>query len=100
MQRAPLAGVGMSYSPIMAPSESMRPILLAKFSVNQRSPSAPTATPRSDAFGVGIGEFDDRAVARDPAERVGAGFDEPNVAVRMQRHGARLAVAGWGSETR
>ena len=52
MQRASLFGVGMSYSPSMVPSGAMRPILLAKFSVNQRSPSGPTQTLRSDAFGV------------------------------------------------
>ena len=53
MQRAPLPGVGMSYSPSTVPSGAMRPILLAKLAVYQRSPSAPTVTPRSDAFGVG-----------------------------------------------
>src|ERR1700731_5304933 len=53
MQRARLFGVGISYSPRTVPSGAMRPILLAKFAVYQRSPSAPTVTPRSDAFGVG-----------------------------------------------
>src|SRR6266550_3654427 len=53
MQRAPLPGVGMSYSPSTMPSGAMRPILLAKLAVYQRSPSNPTVTPRSDAFGVG-----------------------------------------------
>src|SRR4029077_15868251 len=55
MQRAPLFGVGISYSPRATPSGAMRPILLAKFAVYQRSPSAPTVTPRRDAFGVGTG---------------------------------------------
>ena len=54
MQRAPLAGVGISYSAIITPFSFIRPILLAKFSVNQRSPSAPTVTPRAEAFGVGM----------------------------------------------
>src|SRR3984885_7938761 len=55
MQRAPDFGVGISYSPRTVPSGAMQPILLAKFAVYQRSPSAPTVTPRSDAFGVGTG---------------------------------------------
>ena len=40
------------YSPSIMPSGAMRPILLAKFSVNQRSPSGPTQTLRNEAFGV------------------------------------------------
>ena len=92
MQRAPLAGVGISYSPSKVPSGAMRPILLAKFSVNHRSPSAPTVTPRSEAFGVGIDEFANLAGTIDAAERVGAGLDEPDAAVGMGDHGARLAV--------
>src|ERR1035438_10394240 len=53
MARAPLAAVGIGYSPIIFPRESMRPILLAAFSVNHSSPSFDTQTPRKDAFGVG-----------------------------------------------
>src|SRR5262249_49535962 len=53
-QRAPLAGVGISYSPIITPFSFIRPILLAKFSVNQSSPPAPTVTPRAEALGVGM----------------------------------------------
>src|SRR5262249_36938577 len=37
------------------PSGAMRPILLEKFSVNQRSPSGATVTPRKEAFGVFTG---------------------------------------------
>src|SRR5487761_813389 len=55
MQRAPLFEVGMSYSPRTVPSGAMQPILLAKFAVYQRSPATPTATPRSEALGVGTG---------------------------------------------
>ena len=83
IQRAPLAGVGISYSSIMTPLASIRPILLAKFSVNQSSPSVVTATLRADAFGVGMANSPDRAVARDTAKRVGAGLDEPDAAVGM-----------------
>jgi hypothetical protein len=53
MQRAPLEAVGIKYSSIIVPFAVMRPILLAEFSVNQISPSVDTATPRTDAFGVG-----------------------------------------------
>src|SRR5262249_37179868 len=55
MARAPQFAPGISYSPITLPSGDMRPILLAKFSVNQRSPSGATVTPRSEAFGVFTG---------------------------------------------
>ena len=96
MQRAPLAGVGMSYSPINVPSGAMRPILLAKFSVHQRSPSGPTVTPRNEAFGVGTLKSCECAVAVEAAERVGAGLDEPDAAVGMRDHGARLAVVASG----
>ena len=54
IQRAPLAGVGILYSPTILPLAFIRPILLAKFSVNQSAPSGPTVTPRADASGVGM----------------------------------------------
>src|SRR5215813_1867564 len=46
---------GIAYSPITLPSGAMRPILLEKFSVNQRSPSGATVTPRNEASGVFTG---------------------------------------------
>src|SRR5438477_272009 len=52
MARAPQPAAGIVYSPMILPFGAMRPILLARFSVNQRSPSGATATPRSEAFGV------------------------------------------------
>ena len=52
MQRAPAFATGIGYSPTMLPSGRMRPILLAKLAVNQRSPSGPTQTPRSEESGV------------------------------------------------
>src|SRR5712691_11922787 len=55
MARAPQPATGIGYSPIRRPSGAMRPILLAKFSVNEGSPSKATATPRNDAFGVATG---------------------------------------------
>src|SRR5262249_14096133 len=55
MARAPQPSTGIAYSPITLPSGAMRPILLATFSVNQRSPSGATVTPRKEAFGVFTG---------------------------------------------
>ena len=57
MQRAPLAEVGMSYSPIKMPSGPMRPILLATVSRNQIAPSGPATMgaslpPSQKAFAV------------------------------------------------
>ena len=98
MQRAPLAGVGMSYSPSMVPSGAMRAILLAKFSVDQRSPSGPTQTPRNEAFGVGHRMLGDVAGAVDAAERVGRGLDEPDAAIGMRDRRARLAVVARNLE--
>src|SRR3712207_2362919 len=55
MQRAPLASVGIGYSLTTSPAGVMQPILFAAFAVYHRLPSGPTATPRSDEFGVGTG---------------------------------------------
>ena len=96
MQRAPLAGVGMSYSPINAPSGAMWPILLAKFSVHQILPSGPTVTPRKGRVRRRKFEILELPVAAEPAERICAGFDKPDAAVGMRDHGARLAVMASG----
>ena len=53
MQRAPAVATGIAYSPAMVPSGFMRPIL--SVSVNQRSPSRATHTPRTDASSVVTG---------------------------------------------
>src|SRR5271166_3143728 len=52
MARAPHPSTGIGYSPTTFPPGVMCPILLEAFSVNQRSPSGATATPRSEALGV------------------------------------------------
>ena len=92
MQRAPLAGVGMSYSPIRVPSGAMWPILLAKFSVHHRLPSGADGDAAQGRVRRWKYEILKRAVAGEAAERIGAGFDKPDVAVGMGDHGARLAV--------
>ena len=98
MQRAPLAGVGISYSAIITPFSIHSTDLVSEiFS----EPKIAVGADR-DAARRGIrcrnGELGDRAVARDAAERVGAGFDEPDAAIGMKRHRARLAVGrGMGN---
>ena len=92
MQRAPLAGVGMSYSPSSVPSGAMWPILFAKFSVHQRC--AVRAHRDAAQRSVRCWEFVliESAVAVETAKRVCAGLDEPDRAIRMGHHRARLAV--------
>src|SRR5438094_10116722 len=57
-----LSGVGMGYS-VTAPPAVMRPMLLQRFSVNQRAPSGPVTIPCGDESGVGSGYSTIRCLA-------------------------------------
>ena len=98
MQRAPAFGTGISYSAIIRPSGAMRPILLAKFSVNHSSPSGVARDAAQARVRRRRAMLGDAALRVDAAKAVGARLHEPDRAVGMGDHRARLAALGRDRE--
>ena len=101
MARAPQLSPAIAYSPMTVPSGAMRPILLEKFSVNQRSPSGATVTPRSDASGVFTGHSVTRPCASmrpSALALVSTNQMLPSGCVTMAR-GSQFGVGSWYSVT-
>ena len=94
--RAPQFGPPIGYSPITSPCGDMRPILLAKFSVNHNSPSGATVTPRGEASGVRTGELDDLPVRVDveAPDLAGPAFTEPELPVGSDHDDIGLGIGG------